>query len=1468
MRVHLKRIAPVAALALTVFACEEGGVEDRAVDSELTVPTSALALTSASGCMLDEDCDTGLFCFQSQCSWECDDATPCAEDAFCSDNGRCLDTELAEARADFEATGGPNSAIGAGDEDRVASAAVQQVNVSVLQAPSAEVEVDIGQPFVEVTLQTDKPVPGGALLYRIESDGAVAVPQAEQALGTDTFTFQIPTGTAGGLGDAPPSVQRLTLVTAVGGFSIALVPRRGVNGVYAGEVRVREFGGSSIPVLFALRVEPPDATFAEADERFIMLSSTARSVFAPGQWDGDPWIERPMELDAQSGVWFARYAHEFAPTDESMFAGREQIVRAMRIEIENVDEEGVEGALADRWLGLYDARSADGVVTPASVVLSGRMSANRVGPLDAEMVNAIAGEGTADRPTIGDIIAITECTDALYASMVTTARLTQADACLGAAQRAQFEAIDSSARARCALSLGEVALAGETTAAQVRAFLDDDSPNPGGLSFGEFLERCAEMDGYCSPTPELLCAGNVLAAAYQSQDSELPEAGALISMYQDVAREGYLGRQLAAFQVDTQLRLDWLRTSIAPLFLAAALRDFNEGILERWEDQVLDAHFDVLATQFAPSGLETLARTPTDAEALAVRRTFLLEQTQTWQGAMSALEIAATRWNAVHQNDIKRAQATQAVQRRMFDLYLSAAVLSELSRTSGSAGTNSAFGSGFAALLRSLEQLSLPFSDLIFMRDAEVVVSRSVDPSSDSQTLLGDLENIARTAVADAQRSVDRVLEDVQDDTLNAQVLTDRLATQAEEFAAELVSLCGLPVGCSPLDVGIREECEVDVAVGRCGFFINAGSNEFGGFDDMLAAENVSEAGEAMLRMRAAVLDVQIANEAFRANQEETRILLETADAFADQLTRWNVQRRTVDQEVNRMLDEMTTIGTVLAADEMIALNEQQALRNQAYNRQEQQLARWSTVAYAGVTADMRTMTTINALSQTASWLTLTGNEVDRLAAATADGLPKAAGASNDVSAPARFAIKLSAYGATTAMRAVSQGLQTAADSIGLTLAEQQARREVELQDLDNLAALDAQLTENELEQIAINMRAREQIAQTAIATREALIDAMQRSLELDLAYDRDLVELRDRRDRVQVALADAMRLRLDILRAEVVALRHQQQYMQVVQRAQLLDGRYRSLLERLNNLDILIASPSVIFAFANRLQRAEARIERAKTLLYDWVVALEYYAVRPFIDQRLAILLARNPSQLEAIANELVRLQRVCGGNVNYEVLDLSVRDDLLAQGFSTSMGADTVDLGAGSRFRSILARGNVPVSTRIRYSTDERIGDVIGSRDVLAASFSIRLEDFANLPLTCNAKIASIDVQLVGEGLGNARPTVSILYDGSSTLRSCQPNIEAIVGGLEPGTTSFGPVTSLRTAGRSVSPVAGVNSFGLGDSANRGLEGLPLSSTYTILIDPEQGENAFIDWSQLDDIQLRVTYAYQDLFAEGQCE
>src|SRR5690606_21208134 len=91
--------------------------------------------------------------------------------------------------------------------------------------------------------------------------------------------------------------------------------------------------------------------------------------------------------------------------------------------------------------------------------------------------------------------------------------------------------------------------------------------------------------------------------------------------------------------------------------------------------------------------------------------------------------------------------------------------------------------------------------------------------------------------------------------------------------------------------------------------------------------------------------------------------------------------------------------------------------------------------------------------------------------------------------------------------------------------------------------------------------------------------------------------------------------------------------YARIVQRAQMLEGRLRNLAAQRQMLNLNLGSPSVVFRWATQLEQAENRLERAKDKLMDWVVALEYLAVRPFMDARLQVLLARNTAQLIAIA-------------------------------------------------------------------------------------------------------------------------------------------------------------------------------------------------------------------------------------------
>lgn len=253
-----------------------------------------------------------------------------------------------------------------------------------------------------------------------------------------------------------------------------------------------------------------------------------------------------------------------------------------------------------------------------------------------------------------------------------------------------------------------------------------------------------------------------------------------------------------------------------------------------------------------------------------------------------------------------------------------------------------------------------------------------------------------------------------------------------------------------------------------------------------------------------------------------------------------------------------------------------------------------------------------------------------------------------------------------------------------------------------------------------------------------------------------------------------------------------------------------------------------------------------------------------------MQILLARNTYQLEKIAEKLNQFENKCGGQTSEVATTLSVRKDLMGVNKPTEAVGSTETLDPAERFREVLSPGYVPVDKRIRYSTDDTVGSLMArDPEILSGTFFIDLTDFANLELSCNAKVQSVAVNLVGENLGDARPTVTLLYDGTSKLRSCQPGIAEYVDTIGETATRYGKISRFRTKGRSTSPVATTQGFGdSGGQTSQTLAGLPLASQYTLLIDKNAGKNGSINWSNLEDIELKLEYTYQDVFPEGQCE
>ncbi len=1395
---------------------------------------TALTVDSQSGCRLDDDCVSGRFCFQNQCVSECTDDSGCPAGSRCSTHGRCVIGEVPDAAIDEQTIAASNGDLGG-------------ISLSGWPADNV-VRVAPGAPFVEVTLTTSAPVHEGRMLYSMQLQrGARTVARSE---GTTEFKLSLPSGTAGG--DAP-TTQVIEVVTPMERRTLFMVPARPRAGRYAGTFTPPVFGGAGLPLEFAVETQPSTVfALADAQQAWVWLPTTPDTLVSLATADTTTtWVRRPLTWDADLEVWVALFAEDIAPARYFGVGAFPLASRALRLEIAQEDDGALTGAIADRWRGLYDQRNADGVRNPGVATVSGSFRVGRVAPLPA---SSAARDGTfsPSLPPQQPRPILDACTDAMFA---VPAAPGQTDGpCRDLGNLAAFSAADAARRATCALGVSAQVLSGPTVGKILNALLDPSIPDPQGLDFKSFIEACAsDTNPLCKATPQLLCARALVATAALDVDGASADVQRLSQAYDATTREAFLGRQLAAFQVDTQTRLKWLQTSEAPAFLASTLRDYNMEILSSWRGKVLDAHLAGVFGQLDSAGLAVLTRSPTDPVAISNRQAALLDLSNSWRASMDALVLLTTRWNVLLQDASSRSQAAAEVRSTAQRLYVTAAILQELARESGAGYLASSFGAGFSVLMRELNRLSMPFDVLLFARDAEVVTSRSVDPGMTGRSLLSEREEAARAAVRDAAASIDVVLAEASQTAIDQVALEARYEDQILALRNELISLCGLPVGCTAGEVGSVAQCAVPTAAGRCGFIVNRDGTG-------TQSPASSEGGAAILELKAAGLGMQEAEARLTALVQQANLLGATAEAFAGKVDAWDQQRRAVNAEVMALLSEIATLNNERIDAAVNDVRAQQALRLAAYARQEANIDNWDKLREAGLASDLKKMQNINALNISSAALGLTADRTDLMAEILQASLPEIVGTTLDPSGSIRLGVRFPAWFASSALQVTSTVVQATASSMAVDLEHEQALREAELTNLEQLPDLDALATEAELAELQKEIDVANLRNEKQVNALNALVEALRRNLELDLAHERDLQQLRDRRDTWRLALVDLLRHQYGVKQAMVTTRQREIAYFEVVQRAQLLEGRYLSLSARFSNLESLLGSPDVVFSFANRMSRAESRMDRARRSLEDWLVALEYYAVRPFVDQRLAILLARNPAQLEAIANEFLRLQRACGGPVTIETVELSLRDDVLGMNFETTASPS-------ERFRTLLARAQRPVNRNVPLTASLTVGQRLDQGNVLSTNFPLDLERFANLSRTCNAKLESVAVQLVGEGF-TGQPVVSVVHEGNGQLRSCQPGIDTLVKALGPGTTAFASITPFKTSGRAVAPIAALGSFGPQQTWNATLEGLPLAAGYTVLIDLTHPSNAAQPWAQLDDVRLQFRYSYQDVFPEGQCQ
>lgn len=346
--------------------------------------------------------------------------------------------------------------------------------------------------------------------------------------------------------------------------------------------------------------------------------------------------------------------------------------------------------------------------------------------------------------------------------------------------------------------------------------------------------------------------------------------------------------------------------------------------------------------------------------------------------------------------------------------------------------------------------------------------------------------------------------------------------------------------------------------------------------------------------------------------------------------------------------------------------------------------------------------------------------------------------------------------------------------------------------------------------------------------------DELRQAQEMKFAHQEGKFELIDGMAAIQKQTIDAIQLTVEMTQDNLAK-------QQAIARANNLIERARGLHSlRTEALDVSERNPSHDPTFrllrdSQALSLVEART-RAQRNLFFAGRALEYEVNTPLGALDGAVEQARGSlalNQLASCLNEIRTSHRIAFGGPQKYATDVSVRQMLGIVGPRTDEVTGQV-LGAGEQFRMITQRNQAfddNGSLTLTFSTNLQPGNGLWSADV------------------CGDRISNVQVQLVGDNLGDDEAQANLTLSGAAVLRACDSD-DVRVWSMAEGTG----------AGQTTAVVqAGVNSFGTA-GPNGSLYGQAVARASWQLTLPS-GEvapaNADLDLSGLEDIVLRVEHS-----------
>ena len=1492
-----------SALALALCACgggggssENGGEGGEGGEIKIVDSTAKpLALSSKKGCRIDTDCVDGLFCFHGACVKECDAANKCAI-GTCGSNGRCLKQSGSKKLRDRSSL------------DAVADNMIP--DVKFLKKPDGKLDVLAAQETVETTLETLEDY--GPILYRVEAEGANAN-EAASAVAVETpvengkkkyvYTFVIP-ATKSAMGDKG-EVESVALITSAGTFNIDLLPHPEASGAYEGAVVANQFGGGAIPFRAAVEVTPKNPKkFDDIKSIKLYLPVSGNDIYSPETVEDKlhwTWVNMSKTADDRNChvkghvCWEATFGSNNFSIDGSAIISKDtKLYRSVRVEFSDYDASfnRFEGYVNDGFKGIYREKSAadNSEIEWAEVTVEGDLLMVRTSDDDWNNANKDVREHKVqldiNRPVNEAAAARCSAEDFSKIFAGTGCTVTSIE---------DFNALSDADKARCTVAGADALLEDPNlTSKLIATFLESSDAaelagKTGCTSFVEFLTACSAQEAcsaggkaLCVERTDFICAADLLASLFFEKTDDLNDPANAInegqtSVYAEAVfadmlslmRESYLGPQFAAYQHDIDIRKQWLENVDAPRFLSSELEKFNDGLLKKWEENVLKAHFGVIAKQFSQGVIEAMARNIDNSNVKTLRESALTDYADAWQGASEALALATRRYDSLLTEDKKRLDAASNIRPKLLDLYIVGAVESKMDLDNEVTSLSASYGPGINEITNGVKSLDQSFEDLIYMRDAEIAVSRSLDPESNNNNLLKRRKAAAEKALKAADEKKTYVFDKIKNQEFNEKSITALLSNNVNNLKGEMANLCGLPAGCSSID-----ECEVEVETFKCGFRIDKNNNNVP--TDLNSGDpNIGTAGAAILAFREALQDTRIAQADLEAQNTKVNEAQSVADSFSTAIAEVNAKRK---ESIAKIQANITEIKTKLTENETAALSkleQEVTFMNEDATEAASAIEKWKEKATTRQNEQEALMEDIASYQNQSLAASFSGEVITRTFDLISEyfdydpGDTPFSSTASQLLAAARGGYKTVGYAGWLIADSVRLSADTKANNAQLDL----DKKQLEADFADALA----ELTD---EKDALERRAEVQAAlneyEKTIASNTARIeelklanDEIQKVLDNQAQIIYDGEQLKQLTSNVASLKADIATKQAVIEKTALAADRKLLEYLAIAQNAQLLKSQYDSAKQRLANVQNVYSTPASVFSYASDLEVVESNINSAKEKIYDYLALVEYYAVRPFVDLRRAIYLAKAPNDLNAILNKIDELVENCGSTAqqNQPEITISLREFM-------GITRDYSEMTVSERFRAVMSKADLPVDSLTRYTADTNVKQLLRQGNLMAGTFQIDTSSF-NIGANCNAKIKTIAVRIEGDNLnkseGAVYPNITVFYNGAATLTSCQPNMDAVVTPLG-GRTKFGTQSMFSIPTEKMSPNSGLGSYTKLTSdtkfeendfgePNYTFDGLPIMTSYTVLIDPNMNDNTKINWDNIDDIKLKIKYSYDSL-------